>query len=113
MEAPRRIELVTQSTRTREGLHICPTCSSELVQPVEWFEEGGGRWQVELRCPECEWSGRDSFDQSEVDDFDEKLDAGAQALIEDLRALTRSNMEQEIESFAAALSHDRILPEDF
>jgi hypothetical protein len=113
MEAPKRTEPVAEGTRTGEGLHLCPSCGSEMVQPVEWFEQGGGHWHVELRCPECEWWARGTFNQREVDDFDEKLDSGAQALLEDLRALTRSNMEQEIESFAAALCHDRILPEDF
>ena len=34
-------------------------------------------------------------------------------LIEDLRAVTRANMEDEINSFAEALNADLVLPEDF
>ena len=113
MGIPRRTTEVTDSARSAEGMHVCPSCSSKLVQPVEWFEQGGSQWHVELRCPECDWWGRNSFSQSEVDRFDEELDNGAQELVEDLRALTRSNMEQEIDSFSEALAADLVLPEDF
>jgi hypothetical protein len=84
-----------------------------MVQPAQWFEEGNGHWHVDLRCPDCEWWGRGSFSQSEVDRFDEELDRGGEELVEDLRALTRANMEDEAERFAKALASDTILPEDF
>jgi hypothetical protein len=113
MGIPRRTTEVTEAKRTAKGMHVCPSCSSNLVQPAQWFEQGGSQWHVELRCPECDWWGRGSFSQSEVDRFDEELDTGAQELIEDLRALTRSNMEQEIDSFTEALAADLVLPEDF
>ncbi len=25
----------------REGLHVCPTCGSDLVQPLAWSEAAG------------------------------------------------------------------------
>jgi hypothetical protein len=103
----------SQETRSREGMHVCPSCSSEMVQPAQWFEEGNGFWHVELRCPECEWWGSGSFSQAEVDRFDEELDRGGEDLVEDLRSLTRANMEDEAASFAKALATDTILPEDF
>lgn len=99
--------------KSAEGMHACPSCSSALVQPANWHEQGDGQWNVELRCPECEWWGRDSYSQTEVDHYDEELDRGGQELIEDLRALTRANMEDEAERFAGALASDSILPEDF
>ena len=104
---------VTQETRSTRGMHVCPSCSSEMVQPVNWFEQGDGAWHVDLRCPECEWWGRGSYSQPEVDRFDEELDRGGQRLIEDLKALTRANMEEEAEHLAAALATEAILPEDF
>jgi len=113
MGIPRKTSEVTEAARSGQGMHVCPNCSSNLVQPVQWFEQGGSNWHVELRCPECDWWGRGSFSQSEVDRYDEELDTGAQELIEDLRALTRSNMEQEIDSFTEALAADLVLPEDF
>ena len=99
--------------RSGEGLHVCPECSSEFVQPVQWSEQADRRWKVNLRCPECEWWGDGTFSQPEVDRFDEELDRGGQALVEDLRSLTRANMEEEVERFLQALQGDLILPEDF
>jgi RNase P subunit RPR2 len=120
MGVPRRTKAqpaasVTQKTggKSPDGMHACPSCSSVLVQPVNWHEQSDGSWNVELRCPECEWWGRDSYSQTEVDRYDEELDRGGQELIEDLRALTRANMEDEADRFAMALASDSILPEDF
>jgi len=120
MGVPRRTKpqpeaSVTQKRggKSADGMHACPSCSSVLVQPVNWHEQGDGHWNVELRCPECEWWGRDSYSQGEVDRYDEELDRGGQELIEDLRALTRANMEDEADRFAAALASDSVLPEDF
>ena len=102
-----------QGTKSAEGMHACPTCSSILVQPANWHEQGDGCWSVELRCPECQWWGRETYTQSEVDTYDEELDRGGQELIEDLRSLTKANMEEEANRFAMALASDSILPEDF
>jgi RNase P subunit RPR2 len=113
MGVPRRTQAKTAGRKTTKGMHVCSACSSILVQPINWHEQGEGHWNVELRCPECEWLGRDSYSQPEVDRYDEELDRGGQELIEDLRTLTRANMEDEADRFAAALSSDSILPEDF
>ncbi|HEY6638377.1 MAG TPA: hypothetical protein VIZ61_11905 [Solirubrobacterales bacterium] len=120
MELPRRIQAQPEANvaphtggKSADGMHACPSCSSVLVQPVNWHEQGSGLWNVELRCPECEWWGQDSYSQTEVDRYDEELDRGGQELIGDLRALTRANMEEEADHFATALAGDSILPEDF
>jgi hypothetical protein len=111
--AAKRTRTAPEETRSRDGMHVCPSCSLEMVQPAHWFEQGNGSWHVELRCPECEWWGRGSFSQNEVDRFDEELDRGGEELIEDLRALTRANMQDEAARFAKALASNTILPEDF
>jgi hypothetical protein len=94
-------------------LHVCPECERELVYPVEWEESSSTHWEVLLRCPNCEWSEVGVFDQATVDRFDQQLDLGTEALIRDLKRLTRANMEDEIERFSSALTADLILPEDF
>jgi hypothetical protein len=99
--------------QTTTAMHTCPSCSSDLVQPSNWREQGDGRWLVELHCPECNWWDCDSYSQREVDRYDEELDRAGQELIEGLRALTRANMEEEMERFSLALASDGILPEDF
>lgn len=70
-------------------------------------------WEVELRCPECEWRDQGVYNQKEIDGYDRLLDDGMRSLIGDLRRLTRENMEAEAEDLTAALAADLILPEDF
>jgi hypothetical protein len=103
--APRR-------TDERE-LHVCPACESQLVYPVAWEEHDELHWEVALRCPNCEWNTIDLYAQERLDRFDEELDRGTEALVRDLKRLTRANMEDEIERFTRALACDALLPEDF
>jgi hypothetical protein len=96
-----------------EDLHLCPECAQGLVYPTDWEEADETRWEVSLRCPNCEWGVTGTFTQDTVDRFDEELDRGTEALVRDLKRLTRANMEDEVERFTKALAVDAILPEDF
>jgi hypothetical protein len=100
-------------TEPSHDLHICGTCESELVYPVDWSETGETHWEVLLRCPNCEWIGTGVFEQDIVERFDEELDRGTEALVRDLKCLMQANMEDEIERFVSALHADHIVPEDF
>ena len=102
-----------RAARQAEDLHICPSCSSSLVCPTDWAPAAGRRWVVDLRCPECEWTGGGIYSQKVVDRFDEVLDDGTEAILDDLNVLARANMEENVERFVAAVWADRILPEDF
>jgi hypothetical protein len=96
------------------GLHICPKCQSDLVQPVEWSEcSGGSRWELTLECPNCWWVESGVFGHDEVTSLEEKLDDGVGAIVRDLQRLTHANMADQIDRFVAALRADVILPEDF
>lgn len=99
-------------TRVTRPMHVCPACDSHMVHPTDW-EQAGERWQVDLRCPQCEWLGGGTYSQDEVDEFDRELDRGCSLILEDLKRLIRSNMEDQADRFAAALAADQILPEDF
>ena len=103
----------TTASEHATDLHVCGSCESDLVYPIEWQEAGPTHWEVELRCPNCEWAGTGVFEQDLVERFDEELDRGTEALVRDLKQLTRANMEEEIERFKSALDADAILPEDF
>jgi hypothetical protein len=96
-----------------DDLHLCPECDRALVYPVEWEEVSPTHWEVLLRCPNCEWTEAGVYDQRTVDRFDEALDHGTEALMRDLKRLTKANMEEEIDRFTVALASDLILPEDF
>jgi hypothetical protein len=101
------------TTREHTDLHVCPECEKHLVYPVEWEEASPTHWEVQLRCPNCEWLTVGLFDQETVDRFDEELDHGTEALVRDLKRLTRANMEEEVERFSSALDSDAIWPMDF
>ena len=94
-------------------LHVCPVCTAGLVYPIDWEEVTVTQWEVELRCPNCEWHHIGTYPQDVVDRFDDELDRGTEALTRDLTRLTRANMEDEIDRFVCALGVDAILPEDF
>ena len=98
---------------TGDELHVCGTCDSNLVYPVEWEEAGATHWEVTLRCPNCEWESTELFSQDVVDRFDEELDRGTEALVRDLKRLMQANMEDEIDRFVSALQAGHIVPEDF
>lgn len=95
------------------GLHVCPSCASDLVSPVAWEEAGPAHWDVSLHCPNCDWLGSGVFDEELVERFDEELDRGTEALVRDLQRLMRANMEDEIDRFVTALTADQIWPMDF
>ena len=98
---------------TIHDLHVCGSCTSNLVYPTEWDEAGATHWEVTMRCPNCEWAGTGIFEQELVERFDEELDRGTEALVRDLKRLSHANMEDQIERFASALHDDHIVPEDF
>ena len=97
----------------RSDLHVCPACDSQLVYPVAWQEADRTSWQVSLRCPNCEWTVTDVFEEEDIQRFDETLDRGTEALVADLRQLSRANMEEDVERFINALTAGHLLPEDF
>jgi hypothetical protein len=101
------------AARTRNDLHVCPSCASELVYPTDWEPADSKRWSVALRCPECEWAGGGIYGQDVLDRFDAALDRGTEDMLDDLKLLVRANLEDEIERFVAALRDDHILAEDF
>jgi hypothetical protein len=101
------------STAPEHGLENCPDCASDLVYPTDWHEALSGNWELELRCPECEWCDRAEYDQGTVERYDGALNDATDQLIDSLETLTRENMEAEIERFVTALAADHIVPFDF
>jgi hypothetical protein len=98
---------------THRELHICPSCSSDLVQPVAWSEGTGDCWELVLSCPNCAWEEEGLYTQQEVENLEEHLDDGLADMLDDLQRLAQSNMADEMDRFITALRGDHILPEDF
>lgn len=111
----RTIEVISfdDCSAAQRELHRCPECAGDLVYPIAWEQSGDKHWEVSLRCPNCEWAVTDLFEDSVIQDFDEILDRGTESLVEDLRQLSRANMEEDVERFAGALAAGHVLPEDF
>lgn len=101
-------------TKKATGLHVCPRCSSQLVQPTCWEQTGDrSHWRLWRRCPECEWLSDEVHGETEIDAFDEELDLGTRALSEVLKELEHENMQYIADTFAAALGADLISADDF
>jgi hypothetical protein len=98
---------------TSQGLHVCPNCSSQLVQPVEWEPVGDEAWSGLLRCPECEVFQAGVYGQAELDAYDVELDRGEALLRVAYLQVSTENMAAEIDAFAEALGAGAVLPEDF
>ena len=96
-----------------QGLHVCPACDSQLVQPIAWSEAAEGKWDLLLSCPNCHWASEGTYTENEVHALEEELDQGLEDMLRDLQRLTQANMADEIERFTLALDGDHILPEDF
>jgi hypothetical protein len=113
----RSIEVVrfdgVEEPTTEGGLHICPDCRSDLVQPIEWSEAPGERWELLLGCPNCHWFDEGIYSQQAVYALEEHLDEGLADMLHDLQRLTHANMTEQVDRFIAALHADHILPEDF
>jgi hypothetical protein len=97
----------------RQGLHLCPECGSDLVQPVDWHEATDDRWELTLECPNCWRATEGLYDREEVHQLEERLDDGLADMLDDLKRLTHANMADQIDRFVAALDADLVLPEDF
>ena len=94
-------------------LELCGGCGGERVHPTEWNEVEEMRWQLALRCPDCEWRHTDTYDAHEVERFDDVLNDATDRLIEELDRVTRENMNEAVDRFRSALESDGIMPFDF
>ena len=94
-------------------LHRCPGCASDLVYPTDWADADGRAYELTLRCPNCEWTEVGMHDWDTVQRLDMELDRGERALIDDLGALTRANVEEDFDRFVAALRAGQVWPMDF
>jgi hypothetical protein len=93
--------------------HVCPCCALPIMQPVAWEYASEGHWLVRLLCPSCGWIGDRLLSQTLLERLGEELGAGMSAVAHELARMTRRNMQDYAERFAAALEGDAILPEDF
>jgi hypothetical protein len=111
----RSIEVVrfNDQNHVTRGLHVCPDCNSDLVQPIDWSEAPEDCWNLALNCPNCDWYTEGLYTQDQVRELEDRLDEGLADMLRDLQRLTQANMADQIDRFVTALYADQILPEDF
>ena len=93
--------------------HHCPDCASDLVYPIDWDEAGASSYRLTLRCPNCERTDVGTYDWDTVRWLEQRLEDGERALIADLSALGRANVEEDFDRFIAALRAGHVWPMDF
>ena len=89
-------------------LHRCPECGSDLVYPMAWQETADGQWQVDRRCPNCEWLDAGKYGHDEIEPFDDAVELGTEVLLTELRTWAYANMSDDVERLIAALEQDLI-----
>jgi len=107
VEAEPKLEL-----RVRQ-IELCTSCGGECVHPLDWVEVEDMRWELSVRCPDCDWESTDVYDQTEVERYDDLLNDATDTMIEELDRITRANMADLVERFRHALDNDGITPFDF
>ena len=58
------------------ALQVCPSCGSDLVQPLRWQQRRNGELLVELRCPECHVVMQACHSAQEMEELDRRQSAG-------------------------------------
>jgi hypothetical protein len=94
-------------------IELCGECGGDRVHPTDWNEVEELRWQLALRCPDCEWRTLETYDAAEVERYDDVLNDATDRLIEELDRVTRENMNEAVDRFRSALESDGIMPFDF
>ena len=110
--------ITTENHEPVSPLCNCPECSSDLMYPHTWGEFDDeeavdGRWWVQRHCPNCDLLETGVFTQEQVDSYDISLDDGQELLQRSFEWIRRHRFEEQVESFAAAIKNDQVLPEDF
>jgi hypothetical protein len=95
------------------GLHQCPLCHDDSVVPVFAEALDLGRWDLRLRCGQCE-TFRDVVVSDDVAKrYDLDLGRGMADIADALRREDRDRMAAEVQVFIAALERDLIDAADF
>lgn len=95
------------------ALSVCPSCGSELVQPLRWKEAADGEMLVELRCPECQTLMQACHSRQEMEELDRLQSRSRDAIRAAYEQSVLESMSLLAERMHAALERDLIGPDDF
>jgi hypothetical protein len=95
------------------GMSECPTCGSELLQPLRSRACDDGSMVVELRCPECFAWMEAACTRGDVTELDRRQAALRERLVHAYERSVTESMEALGECLGTALALDLIGPDDF
>ena len=99
--------------RRMPALQACPSCGSELVQPLRWQQRKNGELLVELRCPECYVVMQACHTAAEMEELDRRQSASREQIVAAYERSVAEAMERLAENLSAALERDLVGPDDF
>jgi ribosomal protein S27E len=101
------------NTRSNGPVPPCSFCGSLLTHTTGRRETDTDRWEVDLRCPDCEREQASYCTRSELQRLDRELDRAVSEIEAQVRRLETLHMEEWIARFSSALNLDLIAPDDF
>jgi hypothetical protein len=87
---------------------FCRSCSSPLVQAVDWRQEGESSWHVILWCPECGFEQETTLERPQLLYLSLAIEEGFVWMLEALAELNSLSSEPDCLDFAHRAQTDRI-----
>jgi len=100
-------------SRPVAALSVCPSCASNLLQPLRWEPHGEDEVMVDLRCPECLTWMQACFSKDDMKELDRLQTAGREEIQNAYESQVAAAMEALAECLQAALALDLVGPDDF
>jgi hypothetical protein len=94
-------------------LPTCPSCGSDLVQPLRWQQRKSGELLVELRCPECYVVMQACHTAQEMEELDRRQAASRDQIVAAYEAAVAESMEQLADALHQAFARDLVSADDF
>jgi hypothetical protein len=95
------------------ALSLCPSCGSELLQPLRSRPGKGGEMLVELRCPECFMWMQECCTRGELAELDKRQAEWRERVVEAYERCVTESMEALAVCLGAALALDLVGADDF
>jgi hypothetical protein len=95
------------------ALTLCPSCGSELLQPLRSRPGQGGDMLVDMRCPECFIWMQECCSRGELAELDKRQSAVREQLLVEYERCVTESMEALAACLGAALELDLVDADDF
>ena len=95
------------------SLTACPSCGSDLVQPLRWERTSDAQVLVELRCPECSTWMQACHTHAEMQDLDRRQCAARDTIVTAYESIVHESMSALLADLHEALERDLIGADDF